>query len=184
MRRMSLSLPAWGIGPPLCWRLGDDLRVHARGLAVGFARRRTIARYWRRAGRSPTCLRSPPFPTAQASFRPVVAAESYEEQQRCREFRFGDGGIVQSCGFAWGLGARASGLPSRRSRAGRKWLSAVGLAEMRGEWRRGPWGGSFVDGVDDLGVVDPAQVRRLDGRRAPPTSARNKPTHYRCAPAG
>ena len=42
-------------------------------------RRRGRSRNWRRAGRSSPCLRSPPFPTAQASFRPVVAAGSCGE---------------------------------------------------------------------------------------------------------
>ena len=46
--------------------------------------------YPARAGRSAPCLRSPPFPTAQASFGPVVAAGSCGEQQPCRECRLGD----------------------------------------------------------------------------------------------
>lgn len=36
--------------------------------------RSAASRDWRRAGRSPPCLHSPPFVTAQASFRPVAAA--------------------------------------------------------------------------------------------------------------
>jgi hypothetical protein len=48
------------------------------------------SRIWRQADRSPPCLRSAPFPTAQASFGPVVAAGSCGERQPRRECRLGD----------------------------------------------------------------------------------------------
>jgi hypothetical protein len=43
------------------------------------------SRIWRQADRSPPCLRSAPFPTAQASFGPIVAAGSCAESSSLAE---------------------------------------------------------------------------------------------------
>ena len=88
-------------------------------------RRRRASRDWGRAGRSPPCRSRPPFPTAQASFRPVVAAESCGEQRPCRECRLGNEPAV--CPEPWFRRVEAT-------RAGL--LSRAGPDPESGSWSR------------------------------------------------
>lgn len=89
-RRPALAVPSMIAGarwlppssPALCRRSGADARSGPD--------RCRLPCVWRTARRSPPCSYSPPFPTAQASFTPVVVAVLCGEQQPRRECRLGD----------------------------------------------------------------------------------------------
>lgn len=73
---------------------------------------------------------------------------------------------------AWGAGRR------RGDRAAACWR--LGSRRSEASCRRDHGYGSFVDGVDDLGVVDPAQVRRSMHGTGPRSCELASPTNARC----